>query len=328
MRLTPRLTRGMLVWATALAAVGAVGADAQGRTVRLQLDNDAYNFWLPPDKRTDEEYTNGVRLLVDGGESQWWASGLWRSVPGCAARRGKGECRTSRWWIGQDIYNGRRDDRQKYFVEGSRPNAGWLYYGGSLSRADDVRLTRVELTLGVTGPPSLAQAAQQFAHDLAPELNRPIDWSTQIAFEPGAIVGGTIARRAMASAAGIDFEVVPSLAGSAGNVLTEVRGGVRARVGVGLGSPWIPPTTGAAEVALLAGYTGRAVARDLFLDGNTFRDGPRVGHEPIVGERELGVSMRWRRFGLEFVSTRRTPAYRGAESHTWSSMRGTLDLHR
>ena len=33
---------------------------------------------------------------------------------------------------------------------------------------------------------------------------------------------------------------------------------------------------------LIDGASARAVARDIFLDGNTFQNGLRVGHEPFV----------------------------------------------
>lgn len=48
---------------------------------------------------------------------------------------------------------------------------------------------------------------------------------------------------------------------------------------------------------VFAALEGRAVARDIFLDGNTFRDGPRVDREALVGEGAIGavLVMPWAR---------------------------------
>ena len=54
----------------------------------------------------------------------------------------------------------------------------------------------------VTGPPSLAQVTQRIAHNWLPEFNRPTDWSREIRFEPGAVVGYEHRERMLAYTAG------------------------------------------------------------------------------------------------------------------------------
>jgi hypothetical protein len=41
------------------------------------------------------------------------------------------------------------------------------------------------------------------------------------------------------------------------------------------------------------GVQGRAIARNLFLDGNTFADSRSVNSEPLVGDLSGGLSMFW-----------------------------------
>jgi len=42
---------------------------------------------------------------------------------------------------------------------------------------------------------------------------------------------------------------------------------------------------------VFAGVEGRAVARDIFLDGNTFQKSPSVDKEPLVGELAVGAAL-------------------------------------
>ena len=59
------------------------------------------------------------------------------------------------------------------------------------------------------------------------------------------------------------------------------------------------------------GVNGRAVAHDIFLDGNTFRDSHSVDKEYWVGEAELGGGVRWGRLKLSYTHTLRTEQWRG-----------------
>ena len=83
--------------------------------------------------------------------------------------------------------------------------------------------------------------------------------------------------------------------------------------------------TGPLEIALTGGISARAVARDLFLDGNTFRDGPHVGHETFVGSGEIGVQMRFRALSLAYRAVSDTRSYAaGPKWHPWASMVGAV----
>ena len=63
---------------------------------------------------------------------------------------------------------------------GSRANAGWLYLAQSSRSLHPTRSDELTITLGVTGPPSLARLTQNLFHDIGPEFNRPTDWTRQI----------------------------------------------------------------------------------------------------------------------------------------------------
>jgi hypothetical protein len=297
------------------------------RTLSLRIDNDAFDFWMQPYDRPDEEYTSGVHITYDGGNAPWWSKSLFRAGGACDAHAT--ECRTARMEIGQDIYTPAVRTGDTSAAPNSRPNAGWLYLSQSARRLRTDRSDEVTITLGVTGPPSLAQQMQRIAHSAAPAFNRPTDWSRAIYFEPGIVARYEQRRRVgVAEAGSFGFDLVPHAGLSAGNVTTAADAGVLARAGWHLSHPWLP-AGGAMEVALVAGATGRYVARDLFLDGNTFRDSPRVGHEPLVGSGELGLELRYRWLSLTYRAVTETRAYpAGPAEHAWASMVGGVTFSR
>jgi hypothetical protein len=52
---------------------------------------------------------------------------------------------------------------------------------------------------------------------------------------------------------------------------------------------------------VFAGVEGRAVARDIFLDGNTWRDSPSVDKRLFVADAQAGAAVMWR--GIRFAYT-------------------------
>jgi hypothetical protein len=62
---------------------------------------------------------------------------------------------------------------------------------------------------------------------------------------------------------------------------------------------------------LFAGIEGRAVARNIFLDGNTFRDSRNVDKEPLVGDLQYGIAITWRNLRLGYTHVLRTREFKG-----------------
>jgi lipid A 3-O-deacylase len=296
------------------------------RTISLRTDNDAFDFWMLPWNRPDDEYTSGVHITYDGGDAPWWSRSFLAGESACNVQ--SHSCRSTRAELGQDIYTRDATLSDSRVIEQSRPSAGWLYLSQSAQSLRDSRAGELTVTLGVTGPPSLAQFTQRLAHSAAPTFNRPTDWSRQIAFEPGVIVRYEERWRASASAGPLGFDIVPRAAASIGNVLTAAETGFRLRTGWHLRHPWLPETNGV-SLALLGGISGQAVAHNLFLDGNTFQSGPRVGHETFVGSGEAGVELRYRALSLSYRAVSDSRAYAGGPRwHPWASMVGGVTFDR
>ena len=53
---------------------------------------------------------------------------------------------------------------------------------------------------------------------------------------------------------------------------------------------------------LFIGASGRAIGRDMFLDGNLWRDGPRVDdRKTFVGDLQGGIAIHYRAVQLAFT---------------------------
>lgn len=315
-----------------LAAVPIGAAVAQSapppaavpRTYTLRVDNDAFDFWMHPWNRPDEEYTSGVHLDYDGGREPGWARWIVPRRAPCTV--GALSCGSDRVELGQDIYTAAVSEQFPRAPDTARPSAGWLYLEQSARALSASQADELSLTLGVTGPPALAQFTQHLAHSVAPQFNRPADWSRQIAFEPGFIARYQRERR-VELASGV-ADLIPSASVSAGNVLTDLEAGVHLRSGWHLPHPWLPEPPGT-SVFVDGGLSAQAIARNLFLDGNTFARGPRVGHEPFVGTADLGVGLRVRGLSLEYRAVNQTRAYAaGPKWHPWASMVGGITIDR
>lgn len=298
-------------------------AAAQGalRAVRVEADNDAFDFWIPP-PRPDHDYTHGMRVVADLNGAPGWRR-LATGLPSCPPLEERQTCLATRLELGQKIYTPLRDAPAP--LPGERPYAGWLY-GSATARLVGARRERtLGAEVGVTGPPSLGAAVQTGFHRLAGYWV-PQGWGKQLAFEPGVVVRyedafllaeGRSGRARLAV-------VAPYWGAAAGNVRTDAHAGVRVQLGYGVAHPWSPSReAGAPRAAVyaLGGVRGEWVLRDLFLDGSTFRSGPRVEKLPGVGEVEAGAGVRLHRVSLEYRVVTRGREYRTQpRAHRYSTL--------
>jgi hypothetical protein len=312
---------------TAISQSAAPPAPKTPRTLVVRVDNDAFDFWMKPWNRPDEEYTSGVHISYEGGDAPRWARARMLDRPACMI--GVDRCRQGTLEIGQDMYTPPLNHAHPHPSPDARPNAGWLYLSQSAEALDESRIRSLALTLGVTGPPSLASVTQQLVHSIAPKYNRPIDWSRQIGFEPGVIVRYDERRRVALSQPGFfSADLIPRLSASAGNVLTDLEAGFQARAGWNLPHPWLPESH-TIDLALVTGLSGRAIARTIFLDGNTFGASPRVGHRPFVGAAEWGIEAHYKAFAATYRVVTETQSFdRGPKWHPWASMVAGLTFDR
>jgi len=304
-------------------AAGTAGqAKASGDTYSVQWENDRI-------AKTDRHYTNGFRLSwvseEKASDPEWVRDLLNRIYPFAALKSGRAGAA-----FGQSIYTP-EDTSATALVQNDRPYAGWLYGGISVhaetsKNADPSSLDMldtVELDFGIVGPYALGKQVQNGVHELINVANSD-GWDNQLDNEPGLmLIGERRWRTAPLDVMGLKLDVIPHLGGSIGNVMTFAGAGAMIRIGqeldVDFGPPLIRPSlSGLAAVEkqaefawyVFAGAQGRAVARDIFLDGNTFSSSHSVDKKVFVGDFQFGAAAIYRGVRLAITQVYRTREFK------------------
>jgi len=262
---------------------------------------------------TDRGYTNGVRMGWLSSETQapdwvkWSADNFLPLAPDGDKRIGVA--------LGQSMFTP-TNLSQSAPIRNDRPYAGWLY--GSLGIVSDTgkTLDNVMLTLGVVGPYSFAEQTQKFVHTHITGSPDPQGWNNQIKTEPGVILTYERKWRSLyqLSPFGVGVDMTPSVGVNLGNVETDAMVGTTVRLGYDLpadyGPPRVRPSLPGSDFFvptrtlggyLFAGVSGRGVARNIFLDGNTFANSLSVTKEPFVGSAQLGMAATYGKSRLSFT---------------------------
>lgn len=303
----------------------AAPAAAQVRELRLTLDNDAYDFWQPISSRPDEDYTNGVHLSVEVAGAPLWAK-LARHAARCtAAVSADSACTATTLSFGQKIFTPEVDGAAP--VMGERPYAGWLYLSGTASVQSAARQRSVGIEMGVTGRPSLAGAVHTEWHRML-GIVPPEGWDHQLGFEPAfrVMYDESVLLADVRSAGTRVLALAPEWGADAGTAHVGAHAGLLARAGWAVPHPWSAAadrTLRPVSVYAMGRVRQDAVARDLFLDGNTFANSIRVERRPLVWEYELGGGIRYRAVTLEYRALTRGREYETQDDpHSW----GTFEM--
>ena len=278
-------------------------------TTQLIVDNDTDAF-VPGLGSWDQDYTQGVRLDVFGDHPMLrrWET----HIPGFA----RTPLFQAGYSLGQEIYTPVHISNPN-LIRDDRPFAGWLYLSRTLI-AEDVNAARsVEIKLGTIGPSSQADRVQTWWHrELGTYM--PRGWRYQLSDEPGLELRWDERRRPLGYQRYAD--ILPHGGFVVGNVLTQAHAGVTLRLGPRLPDdfgPWRNAPAAAARLRrsgltayVFARAEGRYVARNIFLDGNTFVPGPRVHRVPLVAETQLGGEIGRGRLGIRYVFSYTTPEFR------------------
>jgi len=191
---------------------------------------------------------------------------------------------------------------EELLVTDDRPYAGWLTLGLFMQRSENNTFDHLQVDVGVVGPYALAEEAQMFVHSMMPNTIKPLGWDNQLSNE--LAVNLHYQRRwryrTTDNPHGLAGDVIPFAGFRVGNVRTDAIGGAAFRLGYNLPFDFGPGTIEdftdhtAGEREPLSAYVyarleGRAVARDIFLDGNTFANSHSIDKKSLVGTAQLGV---------------------------------------
>jgi lipid A 3-O-deacylase len=321
------LLRGSLlgtVVAVALPWSSAAGAEEQPASVRDPLGTFTFVFendvFTP--ENTDGHYTNGLRFsyLTEEGRVWNWVKSAARAVPFFP----KGGRLRASYALGQSLYTP-EDISKTGLIPDDRPYAGWLY--GAVGLVADNRrvLDVIEFSVGVVGPLALGEEMQKFIHTII-DSPEPMGWDNQIGNELALQLTYERNWRNLTSLGNtaLEVEATPHAGAALGNVFIYGSGGAMARIGNDLrsdyGPPRIRPSMPGSDFFvpgkkigwyLFLGAEGRAVARNIFLDGNTFKDSHSVDKNVLVGDIQAGAALTLRRIRLAFTYVFRSEEFVG-----------------
>jgi hypothetical protein len=249
----------------------------------LEMDNDLF---AGRGGLLDQDYTQGFHFTFNRRESPVALSRALDRLENCPAEDG---CVTRTTILaGQEIYTPRYIPS---VAAGDRPFAGWLYGGIQSSAVTDRDLTSLSIKAGVTGPPSLAEQLQVTFHEMFPTVIVPPGWNNQLKFEPGLIVTASRKDFSELRAGPASIGLIKSGSISLGNILSDAEGGLILRAGLNAPHPWNLKKQNRPGLYASFGLREDVVLHSLFLDGNTFREGPRVKRIPFVWQKEIGAGI-------------------------------------
>lgn len=294
--------------------------------VTLGVENDLFGG-----KGTDNNYTSGVRLTYYdiNADMPRSADTLNKLIPFFDINETTGVF----YSLGQNIYTP-SDIKQAEQDPDDRPWAAHLYGSMGLVTVTDNRMDEIEASIGVIGPPALGEQAQKFVHQhVTPKSPTPRGWDNQLDFEPALLLGWqrSFPQYFHTSAQGLSLAAAPYYGGAVGNIHTFGDVGINFRLTPET-EKWqdapvrvrpAPPGTGFFEIPvkkwswyLFAGVEGRAVARNIFLDGNTFGDSHSVDKKYFVADTNAGLALTYDRYRISYTFVHRTEEFRGQDEGT------------
>lgn len=298
------------------AAAEPVGDDST-RAITFVLENDVFYD-------TDRHYTNGIRLSWAGSPqgAPAWATKIAAWLP--LLDKDKGKVRTL-YTLGQNIYTPNDITLESPPLD-DRPYAGWSYGSVGLIRTGNNEFDQLDLSLGIVGPSAFASDVQKFVHKII-DSNDPKGWHTQLGNEPALLVSYQHSWRDAAKTGDtqrLRFDIERRLGWTVGNVFTQAQAGVTARFGRNLpddfGPPRIQPSTPGSGFFgpqdgfgwyAFGGVAARAVAHNIFLDGNTVGRSRSVNSRPLVGDAQFGLVAAWRTWRVSYTHVIRTREFKG-----------------
>ena len=297
----------------------------------IQVENDAVST---RSGTSDRYYTSGLRLgyVTGTGAVPGFLAGLGRSVWGDGVQRISID-------LGQSIFTPANTQRNPPDPR-DRPYAGYLHLSATLIHDSDTARSLLGASIGVVGPSALGRQVQNGFHDLIGDTENK-GWGSQLKDEPAfQLLAERTWRIPLTRVGAFEVDTLPAVTLGVGTVRDYVQAGASIRFGQGLGSDFgaprirpglsgsdaYTPTLPFAWYAFL-GASGQAVARDVFLDGSTFRsNSPHVTKKPLVGEFQAGLAAMFAGVRITYTQVWQTESFRNQKAglHSFGSLAASV----
>jgi len=308
--------------------VGVLAEEAPATARTAYFDN--FTLYLENDSfaGTDRDYTNGIKFSwsTPYGEKNQTSLPPW-SLPFFARLpfvRQPGGLHAVSLSLGQDIYTP-VDTTRADLIKEDRPYAGYSYFAAGFHTKRAQHKDSWELRLGVVGPASLAQNTQNLVHDVIGDVHAQ-GWDNQLNNE---VALDLICERQWRQLSGklgqsLGYDLIPHLGGRVGTVNIYLNTGAEIRLGWNLPNDFGScPIRGGCETnsAFIQGFPSganfhfflsvdaKALARNIFLDGNTFSSSHSVDKKYLVGELMGGFAWQFKNFKTTYAYIHRTQEF-------------------
>ena len=299
--------------------------------ITFNSENDMYGGG------TDRNYTNGARVTYFdlGAPVPEFFHVIDRMVPTFSIN----ETTSISWSLGHNLYTP-SDIEVAANQDEDRPWAAFLYGSAGLVSVTKNHIDSLEATVGVIGPAALGEQVQKAIHRHVSDSPMPKGWRHQLKNEPALMLSWERSwpERYGIEALGWNAGATPYIGATVGNVytyantgmmlyLTPYDGGmqdapVRVRPAMpGTGAFLVPENK--FSWYLFGGLEGRAIARNIFLDGNTFTDSHSVDKKNFVADATAGLALTYGRTRLSYALIYRTKEFDEQES---GDVFGTITL--
>jgi lipid A 3-O-deacylase len=272
---------------------------------------------------TDQAYTSGIRFSYVDLNSEFpdFIHRMARAIPSFDLN----DTSSVYYSIGQNLFTP-EDITLTIQDPNDRPWAAFLYASIGMATHTDNHTDEIEATLGVVGPAALGEPMQKFIHKHITDSPTPMGWDNQLENEPALMLGWQRSwpRYRTARIRGVDAVLTPYYGLTLGNVYTYGDAGLGFRIGPADDS-WqdtplrvrpAMPGTGFFDIPqkkwswyFFGGIEARAMARNIFLDGNTFRDSHDVDKKFLVGDINGGFAVTYDRMRLSYTLVYRTKEF-------------------
>jgi hypothetical protein len=318
-KLNIAVSTALIVALSSVAIPAHAASGTEKGTFSILFENDIFD-------NSDHDYSNGVELTYTTSPQSTpdWAIRTANWLPFFSENT---DVRT-RYALGQNIYTPKNLSVANPPLT-DRPYAGFLYGSFGLVGDTGTHLDQLQITLGMIGPNSFADKTQTWVHGIIKD-KKPQGWATQLHNEPGLVIQyeRSIKLIPPKSILGLIFDAEPHYGAAIGNVYDYANVGAMARLGFNLpgdygpmriepslpGSNFFEPT-GSFGAYIFAGVDGRAIARNLFLDGNTFETSRSVRKMNLVGDIVFGGAITFHAMRITFTHVIRSREYKTQSSN-------------
>lgn len=289
--------------------------------ITITIENDFFG------KGTDQNYTNGIMFTYFdiGAEPPKIAKWLSRMIPTFEVN----DTTSVHYSLGQNLYTPENIDIAIPDPH-DRPYAAFLYGSAGFTTISASHIDDIEMTVGIVGPAAQGEFVQANFHELI-DSNDPKGWDHQLENELGVMLSWQRGWPELYGATIADdyyLRAMPHIGATLGNIYTYANAGFNMQF-LPKNDRWqsqplrVRPAMPGSGVfgafednwswMFFAGVDTRFMARNIFLDGNTFRDSPSVDKKYIVADANIGLALTYDDFRIAYTLNWRSEEFQSQD---------------